>query len=443
MLSCGMSKGASMDRFVYRKTTLIQILAVAVALSVLAPFGTAQAAAKLKIKPMITATARYDSNFLYTKDNARDVYSYIAQPGVQVGVETPKSKVDLSYTLEAYKYEDVGDTPTGSESASELDYIGHLAVFEAETRPTPRIALRLRDTFYRTRIANIYDELTNDVVSATLVRRKYDVNRFNPTIFYEWERRFQAGLRYFRTDRWYSESGVSDFSEDRWIANLLYNPTPRATIDIEYQRWYLNYDEPSLGGSNYTSDQLTLTYQQRYKYWAFEGGIGYHNREFDEEAEQEQDDNFNFKLAITGQNPPPAEQTRYLGDMYLRSRSHIHFGYEHGFNNLGYFFDYYESDRFTLSAGHIFFERIATRLKGYYQIADYRNTERKDDIYNVSGELGYLFTRKIKLSVTGGLENRDSNEEDFDYENEYVMLQFKYDFDIGSRGEYSGEYIYY
>jgi len=98
-------------------------------------------------------------------------------------------------------------------------------------------------------------------------------------------------------------------------------------------------------------------------------------------------------------------------------------------------------------------EKIHVRVKGYYQISDYVKArgftsngvykKRSDDTYKISGSVGYLFTERLELSLIGGIENRDSNLANADYNNKYLLLRFDFNFDFKSRGGFTEESLYY
>jgi hypothetical protein len=239
---------------------------------------------------------------------------------------------------------------------------------------------------------------------------------------------------------------VDDSTEHRWFFDLLYNPRRTITLDLNYQYWTL---DASKNGEDYTSNQVTLVGEKRYKYYAFDAGFGYHYRDFD--GPQSGDvDTLAYKVSVIGQNPPPAEKRRYVGSEYLRARSHIYLAAERNFNNLG---STYTADRFSLSTGHVFAEKILTRIYGHYQTNDYdsftgatssgKTKKRDEDIYKIAGSIGYLIKKQMAVTLTGGYEDRDSNLAGYDYENEYVMLRFDFNFELSSRGGYLQEGAYY
>ncbi|MBW2344447.1 MAG: outer membrane beta-barrel protein [Deltaproteobacteria bacterium] len=398
-------------------------------------------AVKFIIKPMVNVSGRLDTNFFKTEKGEREVYTYLLAPGIQLGVETPKLEVLFNYTLEAYFYDDKSSVPVGEKPADDLDYVGHLLALNVRYRPFRRLTLGVDDSFYRTRYQTAYDRLSD---STDLYR--YDINRLTPMIFYDFENRFSTGLRYRWTEIDYVDSGSSDSTEHRLIYNLIYDPNRTTTLDLECQIWTMDYD---FGSSDYTSDQFKLIVQKRYKYFAFDAGAGYHMRSYDQSGLSDED-TFAYKVSILGQNPAPPEGRRFLGNIFLRPRSEFYLSAERNFNNLG---STYTAHRFTADAGHIFLEKIHVRVKGYYQMSDYARSygltpagvlkKRSDDTYNVSGSVGYLFTERLELTLVGGIENRDSNLANADYNNKYLTLRFDFNFDFKSRGGFTDESLYY
>jgi polysaccharide biosynthesis protein VpsM len=398
-------------------------------------------AVKFIIKPMANVSGRLDTNFFKKERGEREVYTYLFAPGIQLGVETAKLEVLLNYTLEAYFYDDKSSVPAGERPADDLDYVGHLLALNTRYRPTKRLTLGVDESFYRTRYKTAYDRLSDNTDLY-----KYDINRLTPMIFYDFENKFSTGLRYRWTDIDYEDSGDSDCTEHRLMYNLIYDPNRTTTLDLECQLWTMDYD---FGNSDYTSDQFKLIVQKRYKYFAFDAGAGYHMRSYDRSGLSDED-TFSYKVSILGQNPAPPEGRRFLGNVFLRPRTEFYLSAERNFNNLG---SLYTADRFIADAGHIFLEKIHVRVKGWYQMSDYARTygftpggvlkKRSDDTYNISGSVGYLFTERLELTLVGGIENRDSNLANADYNNKYLTLRLDFNFDFKSRGGFTEESLYY
>ena len=421
-----------------RSTSVLLLLSVCLLGSTVIP---STAAPKFKIEPMVTVGGRMETNFFNTEENERDVYTLLAQPGVMLGFETPKTELTLHYTLEGYKYYDVGDAPEGAPDISDLDYIGHLANFEFRHRPAKRLTVGLDDAYYRTRYPTVYDRLSDSIQLD-----RYDINRLTPMIFYDWENRFSAGLRYRRTDLWYEEENPNDSVEHRFIGNLIYDPTRTLTLDLELQHWWMDYDNLD---RDYDSSQIKIIGQKRYKYFAFDAGVGYHTRDYDN-PDIEDGDIIAYKVSVLLQNPPPPEGRRYLGERFVRARTHGYLALERNFNNYG---TDYIGHRLTWDLGHVFRGKIQARLKGYYQMSDYETARgrtpagtlelREDDTLYAAASLAYLIADKMDITFTAGFEERDSNIAGGSYDNEFLMLTYNWNFDFQSRGGYTEEGIYY
>ena len=390
---------------------------------------------QLSIEPRVTGAVRYDSNFFKTPDNEREVITYLVAPAIGLEAESAKLKLRLDYTLEAYFYDDVDSLDEGEQSVDDQDYVGHLVAFNSRYTATSRLTVGLDDTFYLTRYPFNYDRLSDSTD-----RRKYWINRLTPLVYYDFENRFSAGLRFRRTDIDYDDTEQGDLVEHRLFVDLLYNPTRSTTVDFGYQWWDVDYEAD--GATDYESNQLKLIFEKRYTYYAFDAGIGYHYRDFDN-ASFSSDDTVAWLISVTGQNPPPPETTRFQGSAFLRAKSHFYLAVEHNFNNLGFTFEQYTALRYTASAGHVFFDRFLARLKGYYQESDYKESSREDETFNVSASLEYLLFQRANISAVAGYEERDSNDNTFDYDNTYYVLRFDYNYDIASRGGHSEEGLYY
>ena len=104
---------------------------------------------------------------------------------------------------------------------------------------------------------------------------------------------------------------------------------------------------------------------------------------------------------------------------------------------------YFKAHKFTLNAGHIFFEKLLLDLTATYQKSDYETfsgttpegtTElRDDDKYQIAGKIGYFITDRLTFSITAGYEDRDSNLAGYDYDNTYVMVKLDFGYELGKK----------
>ena len=398
----------------FLKTMRFWILVV----SVLLFASNLYAAPPFTVQPKIAGSFKTDSNFFKSETDEREVHAYVLEPGIILGFQTAKSDIMLDYTASLNYYDDQDPVPAGQAAADAGDYVGHLLNLLATTRPLDRVSLSLEESFLRTNDPGQSDRFANAVG-----RDEYFVNRISPQVYYEFEGKFAARLKYRNTLTDYDPADREDSSEHRGIFDLIYNLNRTTAFDLEYQYWQTSYD---LTTSDYSSQQAMLIWRAGFRIFSFELGGGYHWRNFDGTNLQDQD-LATYRLAVTAQ----------------QARSNLSLFYEHNFNDLGQGDSYYTSDRVTLAAGHTFLDKIPVLIKGYYQASDYETfsgttpagtTElREDEIYNISGSVGYMITDWLTFLIEVGTENRDSNLDGYDYDNVWFMVQVKSLFDLGSK----------
>ncbi len=372
-------------------------------------------AADITIKPKIATRWKTDGNFFKAETGERKVDTYLVQPGIDLGFETPKTKVLLNYTLNAYYYDDRDTVPSDQRKADDDDYVGHTVVFNSRYRAFDRLLIGLDDSYNKTR-----DPADSDKLSNTTDRDKFEINRLTPSLFYDFGAKFTAGLRYRNTVTDYSKNDKEDSTEHRGMFDLIYNFTRKTSLDLEYQRWKMDYDKTT---SDYTSDQIQLIFRKQFNYVAIKAGGGYHERDFDDPT-LKNIDTLAYTISVRAQNPPAPE---------ARPRSYLQFSAELNFNNQGIADSYYKAHRFSVDAGHIFLEKLKVDIGGYYQNSDYERTTREDDLYFISGSIGYMFADYLTFSVSANYEDRDSNLSGCDYDNKSVMATLDFGYDIGGR----------
>ena len=399
---------------------------------------------KFSIKPLISVATRYENNFFLTEENERGMFTYFIAPGVTGTYETPKLKIDMGLTLEAVAYSDDGDPPAGEQKGSDLNYVAPLANLGVEYNLTRRIKIGLDESFYITRYPYYYDRLSNSTD-----RRKYWINRLAPNIKYEFADRFELGFQYAWQVVKYSDGDYQNSDENKFFLDLLYYPQRTVTLGLNYQYWMTDYADNPLNPSDTRTHELWGLGQKRYKYFSFDGAVGYSDRSY-QDSSLADEGALVYRFSITAENPPPPDIKRPLGQAPERSKSHAYLAAERNFNSLG---DSFIANRFTGSIGHVWLEKILTVVRGYYQIADYDYATgitpngdiavRDDDFYNIAGRVGYLINKSMSVSITFGKENRNSNLAGYDYDDKFAYLRFNFGFDTKSRGAFSEEAVYY
>ncbi len=375
---------------------------------------------KFTLKPKLTATWQTDSNFYLAEATKREVYTYLVQPGVAIGYLTDKSSIILDYTLDAYYYDDQDDVPAGQAKAKDDDYVGHTLAFRASTKLFDRFTLSLDDSFSRTR-----DPADADIFSNSIARDKYDINRLTPAILYDFADSFSLGLSYRNTQTDYELSTGEDDSEHRGILDLILNFSRTASLVLQYQRWDKDYD---LTTSDFTSDRVVLTLKKQFKYFTFEAGGGYHERDFDD-ASLASIDTGVYRVAVTGQNPPAPEAPRSL----------ISISSEMDFSDTSDF----TAHKQTLTISQTFLEKITIKIDASYQNSDYEQTTgltpsgatelQDEDTYTLSGSIGYMFTDTLTFSLGSDYEDRDSNIAGNSYDNTSIWTRLDFAYDFGGK----------
>jgi len=402
------------------KKRWILITLISIGISLCLPLNLL-AAGSFIVTPKIAVGWQVDSNFWKSEDNEQEVFTYLIQPGIELGYETAKSLISLNYTANKFFYDDQDSVAAGQRKASDDDYLGHTAIFQAETRPTGRWLLALDNSYYLTRNAAQTGSLGNFTD-----RDKYWVNRFMPRVYYDISPRFAAGLRYRNEILEWLDGDNDDSTENRGIGNFVYKFSPTAQLDFEGQHWQRDFDGNT---SDYTSNQLRLILRKQFKVISFEAGGGYQDRSFDD-SDQDDISTPAWMGAITGQWPPAPD----------RASTRFALTFDQNFNDTGLGSGYYVARRLSLVLGHIFLEKIETSLEGYYQNSDYEEyrgrtssgsiEDRDDDVYRIMGRVGYRFFDWMTFYVAGGYEERDSNIVGLSYDNTFLRarLDCKFEF---------------
>jgi hypothetical protein len=380
--------------------------------------GRGLSAPPFLLKPKLTTGWRIDTNYFKEETNETEVHTYLVQPGIDLGYKTAKSLLLLNYTLDAHYFDEKDRVPPGNETD---DLVGHTLSLKSRTKPFVRVTLGLDESYYKTNVPS-----HTDIISNRQTREEYAINRLTPRLHYEVGRRLTAGLRYRRTDLDYADRDEEDSTEHRGIFNLIYNLSPRASLDLQYQQWEMDYD---LNTSDYTSDHVELIFKKQFRYFSFAAGGGYHERDF-EDPGIKGIDMLSYRLHLEGQNPPAPAQ----------KRSHVRFSVLRDYNIYSESGDYYKAQRFMLEAGHVFLEKLPAKIIVAYQNSPYERVagitpsgnRREDDTNGFQASLGYIWTDWLTISAIAGYEERDSNLPGFDYENEYFLINLNFSYNPGS-----------
>lgn len=383
------------------------------------------AAEKFVFTPTLNGSWRTENNFFRSETGERAVDTYLIQPGVELGYETAKSKISLDATLNVYDYNDKDDVPVGATPVSDYDYTGYTGIFNASTMPMERLQLGLDDSFERTR-----DQGQSDRLSNAVDLDEFFINRLILGGYYEFNDRLGADLRYRNQVVDYEKETREDSFMDRALLDLIYNLSPTALLDLNYQYWYLEYKGPS---SDYVSNQLKLEFRKQLQHVTFGVAAGYQNRDF-EAAGLEDIDMPVYNASVEWRNPPDPEEDPV---------SFASFTWDRNLNELGYTDGYHKSNRLDLKAAHTFIEKILVEFTGSYLTSAYENFYgltptgvlelRDDQTLKYALKAGYILTEWLTLVAKVGRDDRSSNLQGYNYDDDYAMLSFESAFNFGTK----------
>jgi hypothetical protein len=373
---------------------------------------TAVAQGRFEVKPHVVVDWERDSNFNYTETNEKTVHTYSVKPGIDLAYVTDKSKISLDYYFQVFRYDDQEENILGQVDADEYDYTAHNARFNAQTQISHRLLLGLDNTFWKTRDQANSDENTNSEE-----RFKYTLNRFSPGLVYDFGNKFGLGLKYTNLYTNYSDDDPGegeDSMENRGTMTWFYNFNSRTTFDLDYQYWNRDYDKNT---SDYDSSQVMVNYTRHFNHLKLKAGVGYHSREFDNVVPSGDIDKVVWKF--TG--------------IWTMPKTTMELSFGSNLNDSGTGNSYYDSTRLDAKITHRFTPKIRGHVSGFFQNAEYETFDREDDRWQVALGGDYRILPCLSIGLAGGFEERDSDAAGRDYENEYVMIKARFDYDMGTR----------
>lgn len=384
---------------------------------------TAQSAfaqGRMIIKPFIETGWQSDSNFHKSDTNEKQVYTYNVKPGFEFGYTTDKSKVSLNYYADILWYDDRDTIIPGQDlEADEFDYTAHNALLRAESQISDRLLIGLDNRYLYTR-----DPANADANANAVDRFKYYMNTFTPRMMYRFGEKFGLGLKYTNLKTDYSDDGDDegeDSDENRGTFTFFYYFTPKTSFNLDYQLWTRDYDKKSV---DYDSHQVMVNVKHQFNYLTFGAGAGYQSRDFDKTVPSGDIDQFVWKVSVAGRNSSDTARVP-KSSMYLSFGSNL--------NDSGSGDTYYNSTRFDAKFTYLLMEKTNWTLAGWFQNSDYETSARDDDRWLLSLGADYLINDFFSVGLEGGMEDRDSNFAGKDFDNNYVMFNVRFNYDLGSK----------
>jgi hypothetical protein len=372
---------------------------------------------RIVINPKILTGTEYSTNFWKAEDNAIAVSTYYVKPGLSLGYETAKSKVEAELSVDGYWYDDHGTRQSGTRNSADDNYLGFTGAGTFSHQTTDRLKLGIDDSILFTRNPASADPLSNSVS-----REKFTTNRLTPNLFYDFGNKFSAEVRYRNTLIAYAENlGGEDSSEHRALAYLTYYLNRSAAVYLNYQVWQRDYDATTF---EYISNQVTLNYSHSFNFFTFAGGAGYHIRTF-EGSGSEDIDMFTWDLSVKGEEKASGKKSRY--SMLASIGQSI--------NDEGSGEQYYITTNARLEGKYLFLGKIGTGARIEYQNSEYQNDpkNREDDTLTTAAKLTYSPVDSLTFGLEAGVKDRDSSIDGNSYDDEFVIATIDFNYILGSK----------
>ncbi|MBI9087286.1 MAG: outer membrane beta-barrel protein [Desulfobacterales bacterium] len=218
-------------------------------------------------------------------------------------------------------------------------------------------------------------------------------------------------MKYRNSNLEYDNSVQEGGEEHRGIFELGYELTAVTRIALEYQLAKMDYDQNT---SDYLTNQVKLVVGYDLGLFSLEVGAGVNERDFDDTGVDDTETFvYHVKLSMEG------------------AETKISLGSEYNFNDRGPGNGYYTAHKVGLDAEILYADRFPLGISGYFMEMEYVDTQglsntgasvdRKDNVYHVSGRVGYKITESITFTVQGGYEDMQSNTVGDDYDNTFVL----------------------
>lgn len=371
---------------------------------------------KMTIKPRLDFSWQMDSNYHKSETAEKEVYTYSVKPGIELGYKTDKTTVLVDYSVNMLTYDDQDTVPLGAIKAEDHDYTAHQGRLSLNSQVSDRLLVGVDDLYMVTR-----DPANADASSNAVDRFKYTINTFSPMMVYTFGDKFGLGLKYTNLNTTYDKSNQGeDSKENRGTIDFYYYLNTQTSFDLNYQIWNRDYDGTT---SDYDSNQVMLNINHQFNYFTVSAGAGYHSRKFDKNTHKDIDAP-SFQASIFGQNPPDATGI---------PRSSMQVSLTRNYNDSGSGESYYTSTRLDARFTYLYLEKLNFILAGYFQNSDYETGSREDDTWKASAAVDWMFHDYASVGLEGGLEERDSNQTGKDYENDYIMVNLKLNYDFASK----------
>ncbi|NQT81568.1 outer membrane beta-barrel protein [bacterium] len=352
---------------------------------------------RLYVHPRIGVEATYDDNVFLLGETKEDDVLFKITPGVELDFSREGKSAHLNYLAEIGRYADQSD----------FNYENHSVDAGVDLQFPSGLMFSVGDLFSKTN-----DRMTYEWVP--LVKRKQ--NLANVRVGYEFTDRLSFVLGYDNMILDYDDAKYSVYDRDENIgeATIFYRIFNKISLLGEFKYRAIDYDQETVrNDADGVSAQLGITGQLTPKLVALVKG-GWSERDYDGPMEDWDGGVFSVDLVH--------HCTETLLVTLGGSRRAVESTYST--NN------YFTTTEVRAGLEKALAPKISLGVSGFYANSDYPEgtlheggiSERDDDIWGAVVALRYSIQHWLTTSLSYTHEERDSNQDRFDYEDNRVSL---------------------
>lgn len=364
-------------------------------------------AGPVTIEPTLKVETRYVDNLFRSEDDERSTWVLDTLPKVQAWLQNGNSTYSATLQLEDFRY----------ASSHDDDFTDYQANIDIHHEFNAKNVLDVFGKYYdghEERGTGLSEgravELIDEPIELETVDygAKYTLGNKNSLA------RLEAGYRYFDRDYQNFERSTQfrNYDQDVYDVAVYYALGPRTDILAQVRYLDTQYDTVNRfdRGGSYDSEEYNYFVGVAWEATAKTSGsikLGQYDREYDSVA-REDDDGFSWEVDVF-------YKPRTYSVVNLETRR-----FSQETNGLG---DAIDTEEYAIRWDHDWSGRSSTHFELINSEDDYTGSFRADDTWYLEAKYRYSFRRWFDLTGGYRYEERDSGEEDFDYEQNTFFIE--------------------
>ncbi len=357
----------------------------------------------IEVIPFVQAELIHDDNVANVSDNEESSWASVINPGLMVKLNPGNDEYVFLYRLSQGNY----------FSSHNDDYTDHFVSLSGDWQFSDRHRAGLRYDFNATHeargtgisdgVGNLLDEVIR--YRTNYVDASYGFGGMDAT------GRFKFNLGYFdkRYSNYRSFTQDRDYDEMRYGGTFYYRVAPKTSLLFELMKNDKRYDVIDFSGFSRDSDDHYAYIGASWDTTATITGIakaGYQNKDF-KASSRSNFEGFSWDVGLTWQ---------------AKEYSKFEIGTRHRAKDPDRLGDYVEESYYHVAWNHYWLERLSSDISWSYVRDDYEGTSRRDDTDQYAFSLNYDLRRWVNLGVGYRLTNKDSNQDNLDYDKNVFFI---------------------